>query len=362
MTAKYVTTVGLLLLLLLPARSPFSATPSAQMSATCNAEMARQETALRKFNADAKRESINFTADDVRREALSGMKADLQGDPTAEALAELKERSEEWDEFIEQGKTIDTMLAELSRCMNAGLKGCLNELLEDNLKNSRLAGRVNDALNTWIKSLGNEPISKAVERVDRARGVMQNLTTGAGDLAMGAATGAMKNCFNDMERRVEAQRGEVDLRSAQPSSPPSPPAPPAPLSSAKSGGGMGAGTVAALAAAGVAAGVGVYAANEYAKKAQCNQFEAEMQSRVDSVVNAANAISQCSTVSCVDSRQRTLNSASSDMLSTAGEWCTCLGPDAASELSAEDKATIRGLFSDLRSFGVNPGTLPSCFR
>jgi hypothetical protein len=50
------------------------------------------------------------------------------------------------------------------------------------------------------------------------------------------------------------------------------------------------------------------------------------------------------------------------MLTTAGNWCTCLGPDAATELSPEDKAMVRDAFNDLRAAGVNPGSLPSCFR
>jgi hypothetical protein len=50
------------------------------------------------------------------------------------------------------------------------------------------------------------------------------------------------------------------------------------------------------------------------------------------------------------------------MLTTAGSWCSCLGPSAAAELSAEDKAMVRGLFNDLRSAGINAGSLPACFR
>lgn len=368
MTAKNVTTVGLLLLLLLPARSPFSATPSAQMSPSCNREMARQEAALRQFDADAKRESMNFMLDDARRAALSGVKARLEGDPTADGLAEMNQKWEEWQEYIEQGKTIETMLAKLSQCLKAGMKGCLNELLESNRESSRLLGRVNNALNEWIKSLGNDPISKAAERVERASGIMHNLTTQAGNLATGAATGAMQNCFRETERRVEARRDPVDTRSAQPQSPPLSPAHPAPQKSGGnggtgSGGGMGARTVAALAAGGVAAGVGVYALNEYAKQAQCNQYETEANSKLNGVIDAVNALLQCGTsASCASSRQSGVNSALSSLNSTIGSWCACLGPDAATELTAEDKASVRDLFSQMRSLGVNPGTLPGCFR
>lgn len=368
MTAKRATNVGLLLLLVLPARPPLSATAGAQVSPSCSREMNRQETASRQFEAGAKRESMNFVLDDARREALSGVKARLEGDPTADALADMHRKWEEWQEFIEQGKTIETIFAELARCTKTGTSGCLNELIERNRNNVRLAGRVADALNDWIKSLGNDTISKAAERVERARGVMQNLTTGAGNLAMDAASGALQNCFSDMERRVEARHDPVDPRSAQPQSPPKPAAPsPAPRNSGGNGGGgsaggMSAGTVARLAAGGVAAGAGLYVLNEYVKTTQCNQYETEVNSKVNGLIDAVNGLIQCVNASCVSSRQNSVNSAASSLNSTIGSWCTCLGPNAATELSAADKSTIQDLFAQMRSLGVSPGTLPSCFR
>ena len=127
-------------------------------------------------------------------------------------------------------------------------------------------------------------------------------------------------------------------------------------------GGIGAGTIAGYAAAGTGAIVGAKMLSDYSQKMKCTQYQTEMNTRMNSVVNAANSLIACSTVSCINSREPALNSALSAMLTTAGNWCTCLGPEAVSELSPEDKAMVRDLFNDLRSAGISAGSLPACFR
>ena len=129
------------------------------------------------------------------------------------------------------------------------------------------------------------------------------------------------------------------------------------------GGGMGAGSIVGYSAAAVGAGVGAKMLSDYQKKLQCDQYETKVQSDVQNVVNASNAIISCGqSISCINSRQNTLNNASSGLLATAGEWCNCLGPSATSEISSADKAMLRDLLNQLRGLGVTSGTLPSCFR
>ena len=120
-------------------------------------------------------------------------------------------------------------MAQISQCLEAGAGGCLNEFIERNRESARLLDRVAEATNAYIESLGNETISNAAARVERARGVLQNLTTRAGNLATGALSGAMQNCFGDFERGVDAGRDPVNTASVQPQPPTQPPTPPVDL-------------------------------------------------------------------------------------------------------------------------------------
>jgi hypothetical protein len=238
---------------------------------------------------------------------------------------------------------------------------------ETGLDRAGLVGKARDGVKSFIDSLGNGTISQAADRVDRASSVIENLNTRAGNLATGAASGALQSCMQDMERRVEARGDQtVDLRSAPTATPPASQPPAAGNSggsSADSGGGMGAGAVAGLAAAGAGAGVGVWYLSEAQKKLQCDGLETEAYTKVNAMIDAANAISGCGTsTSCFNTRINTFNNAFSSFNTAVGNWCTCLGPNASSQLSATEKATFRDLFNDMRGIGVNPGTLPACFR
>lgn len=229
MTTRYATIGVFGLSFLISATSPFVETARAQMPLSCNQEIARQEAALDQFAIDARRESIDFVLDDARRSALSGVRARLAGNRTSQALEGIRQRWEDWNGFIEQGRTLQAIMAQISQCLAAGAGVCLNELIERNREGARLLDRVAEATNAYIESLGNETISNAAARVERARGVLQNLTTRAGNLATGALSGAMQNCFGDFERGVEAGGDPVDTASVQPQPQPQPPTqPPAP--------------------------------------------------------------------------------------------------------------------------------------
>jgi len=369
--ARYATVIVVLVLLLAPARSPFSAQPQAQMSASCSQDMAGQDAALRQFHADAKKEALDFALNDAGDAALSGMRKSLAGDPTADALKEWQQKYEDWQQFIERGKTTEAMMGELSRCLTAGGPGgCLKEIMAKAKESKRLLGIANDQFSNWIKSLGNDTISKAAERVERARSVMQNLGKGAGNMAMDAATGALKNCNNDMERRVQARQETVDTRSAQLSGPPPSPAPPRPPSpgsgggtSAPAAGGGHTGLIVGTAVAAAGGGIGLYVASEYAKTHKCGTFEAEAQTKVDAIVSAVNSLSACgSNVSCLTSRQPAVNSAASSLSNTVASWCACLGPQGVQDLSAEDRAAVNQSISYLRQSGFATSSLDACFR
>ena len=113
-------------------------------------------------------------------------------------------------------------------------------------------------------------------------------------------------------------------------------------------------------ASGLTAGtVGVLTMIHGAAGPDCTSQKTEMDSQMASMLNAVNAIGQCTTVTCINSRRATLDSAASSALNAAGSYCVCLG---GTKASAADVAQLQSLFSQLSAFGVNPGSYPSCFR
>jgi hypothetical protein len=355
MTHRFAIVPALLVLLLAPAASPFSARPHAQVSASCSQELGGQEAALRQFNADAKKEALDFAVNDAREAALSGMRKNLEGDPTADALAEMQQKYEDWQEFLERGKTFEAMMADLSRCLTLGAGGCLNEIMAKARESARLLGIANDQFTNWIKSLGNDTISKAVERVEKARSVMQNLGRRAGNMAMDATKGALKNCFEDMQRRVEARKDQVDLRTQLPPKPPTP-------GNGGSGGGPSVGKAIGVVAAGTAATAGalivVPKLLKSASGPDCSPQLATLDNTVSSLVSIANT--NCGTnLSCLDSVISRANNAIATVIAAAGNVCACTG---ATPIDAQAKAEVRELFAALRDGGFSTGNLPGCFR
>lgn len=219
-------------------------------AASCSEELARQDAALRQYETDARREGLHFALDDARRTALDAAKKRLAGDPTADAAKELKARWDEYQGYLEQHNVYQEVLREISACLkSANPTGCLTEPLKANLEPQRLMDRVNQAFAKWVQSLGNEAMSKAVDRVDRARSIMQNYTQRAAGMGMEAASRGIDSCLRDFDERVRRAQNT----SAPVDQPPPPPG--APQAPGKKG---GAGKLVALGIGLGGAGLGAY--------------------------------------------------------------------------------------------------------
>jgi hypothetical protein len=355
MAIRFASVVVLFGLLLVPAASPFTATAQAQVSASCSNEIGKLEAAQRQYNADATKAGVGFITDEVGNAALSGIKKDLAGDPSAAALADMEQKYQEYRESVERGLNYKAVFARLAQCLTTGKSGCLWEITAQSLETSRLSRRVHDALNDWIKSLGNDPISKAVERVEKARSIAENMAQSAGNMAMDAANGALKNCFNDMKQRVEAEKKLVDLRTNLPKSP---------TGTEKGGGKEGksvgkAIVVTSVLAAGTAAAlVSIPQLVDSASGPDCSAQKAVMDGALSSLQNAVNNLSLCgSDIGCLTSRQGALTSATSAIANSGGNYCACLG--VGSQASAAERAEFQALAAAAK---VSPGNFPACMR
>lgn len=55
--------------------------------------------------------------------------------------------------------------------------GCLKELMDHNRQSSELLKRAGEKAREWVESLAEDNLQKARERVEKAKDIMQNLTT-----------------------------------------------------------------------------------------------------------------------------------------------------------------------------------------
>lgn len=191
---------------------------------TCEQALAQQDAVLRELEGDARREGVDFLLDDTRRLALAEAEKRLKGDPTADAAREIKARFDEYQAYVDQGKTFLDVAQRLSQCLQKGTTGCIAEIklsAQREMEASRLASRINDAVQKWIDSLGNESISRAAGRVDRARKILENYTNRAAGAATQAASQGINSCLRDFDRRVQqAQNNPTPVSPRQPQPPP----------------------------------------------------------------------------------------------------------------------------------------------
>jgi hypothetical protein len=231
----------------------FSAPVHAQ---NCEQELARQDAALRQFEADVRREGVEFLLDDAGHAALGEAGKRLRGDATAEAARAIRARWDEYRQYVDQARTFQALAARLGQCLQRAESGCVDEIkamARGHLEAGRLSARIAQATAAWIDSLGNEALSRAVERVERARSLMENFTNRAAGTATTAAAQGIGSCLRDFDRRVQqAQNSSTLVDPRQPAAPAGATAP------RKRG--MSAGTtLAVIGGLGAAAGVGLYA-------------------------------------------------------------------------------------------------------
>lgn len=223
---------------------------------SCEQELARQDAALRQFEAETRRDGLAFVLDDGRRAALDEVSKRLKGDPTADAAREINARWAEYQAYVDQGRTFQTVASDLSRCLRDGSAGCLAQIKESvrrHTEASRLAARIGEAVQKWIDSLGNDAISRAAERVDRARNILENFTSRAASTANQSAMQGIDRCLRDFDQRVQQAQNRPAVDTRQPPRPGGGQTPPKK--------GMSGGKLAALVGipAAAAVGLGMYA-------------------------------------------------------------------------------------------------------
>ncbi|MBI4265741.1 MAG: hypothetical protein HY657_15305 [Acidobacteria bacterium] len=230
----------------------------AQAGTDCVAQLDQFQSRAQALQQEIERQSLDFAVDSTIDVVIGDAKdivLDTTTPPTLARAAEVEDyraRITAWDSVAQvYGVTMEDLL----RCLTPG-SGC-------NIFD--FAMRQNQALRRWIESLADSGTQGAINRVRDARDLFQGWTSQSTSLAIGSTTAAV-NCMNDYVYRARSVAGDpVDLRDPAPSQPSQPAGPPQ-----AGGGGIGAGTIAAIVAAGVGIPVAVKVGLDAAERAGAN--------------------------------------------------------------------------------------------
>jgi hypothetical protein len=171
---------------------PLSVQTNAQ-SESCSPAIDSIDRDLAAFGRHAKDQNLSFIQTDVASTALSGIRARLAGNATADALFDLKERKEQFDDYAEHIRSAGVTMEDLKKCL----------ALACDIRD--FTNRTNDAIAAWIRSLGDAGTNAMAERVNAAASLVQGHAQGALSMAQGSALRAVENCTARFEGRVQAQ-------------------------------------------------------------------------------------------------------------------------------------------------------------
>jgi len=183
-------TVAIVMSAILIAPSPAIVSAGAQAPA-CDAALNKLETETQQLGRDLNADVKEFIKTDVAETSLAGIKNHFKGNPTAEAVSDVKDKWEKFNTYAEYIKNARVTMEDLSRCLNT--PGC--KLIE-------FAKRQNEAIAKWIQSLGDEGLNVATERVNKAAKLLQGYVEKTLTTATNGALDTVTKCGANFEQRA----------------------------------------------------------------------------------------------------------------------------------------------------------------
>lgn len=195
------------------------------------------------FQKQANKEGWTFLKDSAIESTGNGIKKTLKGNPTADALIDLKDKWNSFEEYGEKIRDYGTFLIGLKKCL--GETGCS---LTAFVKESDAEVR------RWVESLGDEGTAAASERVGEVAELVQNYANTSLNISTGTMS-SMQSCVKAFNQRGQPA---LEADAADPSAAAAPAAqePPKPGRSAKS-------SIAPWVALGLGIPAAVYGYNAY---------------------------------------------------------------------------------------------------
>lgn len=186
--------------------APYAVQTQAQMSATCARELDRQDRELQAFEREVKKQNLDFASDDAVGQSLTDMKDLAKGQPDQIALRKLIDLKEKVVNLAKELMTFEEMMAAMGTCLKSGPPHCLSDL----------AGLQSAQYRRWLQALAEENLSGAVERVNKARSLVQDYAAKTMSMAQGSITRGLDACIDETQQAVDSNKATIDTRSPRP--------------------------------------------------------------------------------------------------------------------------------------------------
>jgi hypothetical protein len=363
MSAKFANVVAVLLVVALEWAGPSSARAQAGLTVgpSCSQVAAQLDRNLGNFKTDVVDKDIpEFIKNDVVAAAGDALEPILSASPTYQAAARAQAYKENLESFQDKLVKHQATFDELERCIDT-----------PTCKLTDLAKRTNTAVWEWLQSIGEEKLPATIQRVKNAGSLLRTNAARIQGTAQNGISAAV-SCSDKFQADFAKQAAEpVNLGDPPRLQPPptSSPKQPKPKSGAKSGGGPNTSTMIVVGAVGAGVAVAVVAkaastaSDSASQTANCSSQESTATNAMTSMQNAANNLSACGgSSSCYNSRIGAVQSTWSTAANALGNLCTCAGLNINSYISSSEKAYFQQMWQYLPSVGLDPGTMPSCFR
>jgi len=184
------------------------ALPPPVLTQTCAQVVQNLQTRTAALNNEATTNSANFLRDELVGPALGSAKRVLEGDPTVGAYNRVQDARDKAQAWIDRLNSFDAFFQRLKQC---GETNCnMFEFIKEENARSRLAESLQEKLNEWVQSLGDNGVTAAAERVNKISSIVKNAVSGAQGIAQDGITGAVSCMGQYMQTAQAAQAGAVD--------------------------------------------------------------------------------------------------------------------------------------------------------
>jgi hypothetical protein len=189
-----------------PALAAAQAIPAAQgVPATCAAQIEATFAEMDALGSQLNADVDAAVRTEFGKAALAAIRDRLSGNPAADALLNLENALERYQEYVAHLHETEALLGEAADCLrNPNSYTCLMRLLrEENLQ--RATVEVQAAWERFFTSVVGEPVAEAFQRVETTQTLIHDRGIEPATALLRSATdGALRNCMAVFEQRANA--------------------------------------------------------------------------------------------------------------------------------------------------------------
>jgi hypothetical protein len=214
----------------------------AQSPAECEAAINKLQAGTEKLGKDLDADVKDFIKSEYADGVLTEIRAHYKSKPSVQKAFELKDKYDKFSSWVEETQRARVTMEDLGKCIQSNISGGGCSLIE-------FAKRQNEVIAKWIKSLGDEGLTAAAERVNKQANIIRTFTTGLLSTATNGTLDTLKKCETQVQQQSTTNEEQPRTNPATTTPPSTTPPPPV------SGGGSNAGKALALVGAAIGGGL-----------------------------------------------------------------------------------------------------------